>query len=203
MGTFNQLSGPVKYALVGALIVGVFFLAKGQFAGEEEVPPPPAAAAAPSAAPTGATAAVEESGSTGETGETGETMSPAEKRAERRKARRAELVAAAKAKGMPLPVYTALNDNKAVMIFFWNPNGQTDQHVNQAVNEVKNEHGGKVVVIKEKIANKSRYQGIAKVTEITQTPGIVMLYGTYGDAWQGYIDGVALNSRLERVLDQG
>lgn len=210
MSSFNQLSGPVRYALIGVVIAGVFFLAKSQLGGDEVAPPPPVAAQpAPTGATGGSTAETKNvdvkgaTGGTGETGATGETMSAAEKRAAVRKERRAKLVAAAKDAGMPLNVYEGLKDHKAVVIFFYNPKGQTDQHVNQAVKEMKAERGKKVLVIQEKLENKSRYQGIAKVAEITQTPGLVILYGKAGDAWQGYIDGATLNSRVGRVIQQG
>ncbi|MFT4049765.1 MAG: hypothetical protein QM648_07990 [Solirubrobacterales bacterium] len=199
MSTFKQLSPTIKFALVAALLVGVFFLYKSQTA-TEEVPAPAAPVAA--AAPTGATGgATGETGGTGETGATGEADEPTA--AEKRAARRKELIAKAEEAGMPLPVYEGLHDNKAVLIFFRNMNGQTDQHVNQAVKEVKSVQGSKLVVVNENISNKSKYSGIAKVTEISQTPGIVMLYGTKADSWQGYIDGVALNARLEQLLEQG
>lgn len=209
MSSFKQLSGPVRYALVGVLIAGAFFLAKSQLGGEEAAPPPPVAAAP---APTGETGSTDvatkidvkgPTGGTGETGATGETMSADEKREAARKERRAKAIAAAKDAGMPLTVYEGLKDHKAVVIYFFNPKGQTDQHVDQAVKEMKAERGSKVLVIHEKIENKSRYQGIAKVAEITQTPGLVILYGKAADAWQGYIDGATLNSRVGRVIAQG
>ncbi len=192
-----QVSRPVLIALIGAIVVGGFLYFKSQ-SGEEVAPPPPVAAATAATGATGGSTAA-----AGASGATGETMSAAEKKAQKRKEARAKLVRAAKEKGMPLDVYEALQDDKAVLIFFWNPNGQTDQHVNQAVNELKNARGSKLYVVKEKISNKSRYQGIAKVAEITQTPGIVMLYGRAADAWQGYIDETALNSRLTQLLKQG
>lgn len=194
----TQVSKPVLILLVVAVLGGGFFFMQSR-SSEEPAPPPPPAAAAPTGATGGSTA---EAGATGPTGETKKQSAEA-LRAERRREARAKLVAAAKEAGMPLNVYQALEDDRAVMIFFWNKDAQTDQHVNQAVNEVAEIHGKKLLVVKEPISNKSRYQGIAKVTEITRTPGVVMLYGKTADAWQGYIDGVALNARLEHVLDQG
>lgn len=194
-----QVSRPLLIALVGAIVVGGVLFFKSQ--SSSEAPAPPVTA---QAAPTGATAAAtpatgDAKKSSGATGATAATQSAEE----RRVARRNRLIAMAKDAGMPLPVFTALRDNKAVLIFFANKKGQTDQHVNQSINEVKDLHGSKLVVIKENINDRPRYNGIAKVTEITQTPGIVMLYGAKADSVQGYIDGGALNSRLGRLLDEG
>jgi hypothetical protein len=200
----TQVSRPVLIALIGAILVGGFLFYKSQ--SSEEVAPPPPVTEQP--APTGATGdsatgATGKDGATGQTGSTGKKLTAAERRAKRRAARRKKLIAEAEAKGMPLTVYKGLKANKVVLIFFWTPDATTDQHVNQAVKELKSRHGDKLVVVKEKISNKSRYQGIAKVTEITQTPGIVMIYGTAADAWQGYIDGGALNVRYEHLLAMG
>jgi hypothetical protein len=195
-----QASRPVLIALVGAILVGGFLFYKSQ-SGEEVAPPPPVAEQPAATGATGAT--TPETGPTGGTGETGKKLTAKEKREKARKERRAKAIAAAKEKGMPLPVYEGLKAHKIVMIYFWNPNAKADQHVNDAVSEVKQDRGSKIVVIREKIENKSRYQGIAKVAEITQTPGIVTLYGKAADAWQGYIDGVALNTRVDNVVSQG
>ena len=126
-------------------------------------------------------------------------MSVSEHRAEKKKQARKSFVAAAEEKGIPLNVYEPLQDGKTVMIFFWTKKGQDDQHVNQAVNEVKEHRGSDLVVIKETVDNKSRYDGIAKAAEITQTPGVLIVYRDKADTWQGYIDGDALNSRVTRL----
>jgi hypothetical protein len=123
----------------------------------------------------------------------------AEIRAQKRKEARAAVVAAAKAAGIPLNVYEPLHEGKIVMIFFWTPEGQDDQAVNQAVDEVKGIRGSSMKVIKETVANKSRYDGVAKAADVTQTPGIIVLYKDQADTWQGYIDGDALNARVTRL----
>lgn len=186
----TQISRPVLIALIGAILVGGFLFYKSTQSSEEALPPPSSQPAA-----TGATG-----GSTGETGASGPTMTAAEKRAEARKQARKELIAAAEAAGMPLNVYEPLQNNKIVMIFIWEPEGADDQKVNNSVNFVKSERGNKLVVIREKIEKKSRYDGIAKVADITQTPGLVILYGEKADTWQGYIDGDSLNARITRIV---
>lgn len=191
-----QVSRPVLIALVGAVLVGGFLFFKS--GSSEDVPPAPAPAQTSATGATGGSTSA--TGETGGTGASGPTMTAAEKRAERRKQARKELIAAAEAAGMPLNVYEPLQDGKIVMLFFWEPKGQDDQHVNVSVNEVKSERGSKLVVIKEKISKKSKYDGIAKVADITQTPGIVIMYGQRADTWQGYIDGDALNARVTRLL---
>lgn len=189
-----QISRPVLIALVGAILVGGYFLFfKSSSSNEVAVAPPTSVQTAATGATGGST------GETGGTGASGPTMSASEVRAQKKKAARKKLVAAAEEKGIPLNVYEPLQDGKTVMIFFWTEKGQDDQHVNQAVDEVKKHRGSDLVVIKETVDNKSRYDGIAKAAEITQTPGILIVYGEKADTWQGYIDGDALNSRVTRL----
>ena len=190
-----QISRPVLIALVGAILVGGFLYMKSSSSSDVAPPPPTSLASSATGATGGAT------GETGGTGASGETMSAAEKRAKKAKEARKQLVAAAEEAGIPLSVYEPLQDGKVVMIFFWTEKGQDDQHVNQAVDEVKKERGSSMVVIKEPVTNKSRYDGIAKAADITQTPGILMLYHDLADTWQGYIDGDALNSRVTRLIE--
>jgi hypothetical protein len=186
-----QISRPVLIALVGAILVGGFLFFKSTSGDEVAVAPP---TSVQTTAATGATG-----GSTGGTGASGPTMSASEIRAQKKKEARAKLVAAAEEKGIPLNVYEPLQDGKTVMIFFWTEKGQDDQLVNQSVNEVKDYRGSDLVVIKETVDNKSRYDGLAKAAEITQTPGILIVYGDKADTWQGFIDGDALNSRVTRL----
>ena len=49
---------------------------------------------------------------------------------------------------------------------------------------------------------KEDLQRSAKAGDITQTPGIIILYGDQADSWQGYIDGAALNVRITRLSGQ-
>lgn len=188
-----QISRPVLIALVGAILVGGFLFFKSSSSDELAVAPPTSVQTAATGATGGST------GQTGGTGASGPTMSAAEVRAEKKKEARKKLVAAAEEKGIPLNVYEPLEDGKAVMIFFWTKKGQDDQLVNQSVNEVKKYRGNDLVVIKETVDNKSKYDGLAKAAEITQTPGILIVYGEKADTWQGFIDADALNGRVTRL----
>lgn len=188
-----QISRPVLIALVGAILVGGFLFFKSSSSNEVAVAPPTSVQTSATGATGGST------GGTGGTGASGPTMSASEIRAQKKKEARAKLVAEAEEKGIPLNVYEPLQDGKTVMIFFWTKKGQDDQLVNQSVNEVKKYRGSDLVVIKETVDNKSRYDGLAKAAEITQTPGILIVYGDKADTWQGFIDGDALNSRVTRL----
>jgi hypothetical protein len=188
-----QISRPVLIALVGAVLLGGFLFFKPSSDDAAVAPPPTSVQTAATGATGGSTAKA------GATGATGPTQSASEIAAAKRAEARKALIAAAEAAGIPLNVYEPLQQGKTVMIFFWEPKAQDDQHVNQAVDEVKKHRGKSLVVIKEKIEHKSRYDGIAKVAEITQTPGLVILYGPKADTWQGYIDGNALNTRVTRL----
>jgi hypothetical protein len=126
-------------------------------------------------------------------------MSAADIRQQKAKEAHAALVAAADEKGYPLNVYKPLQEGKVVMIFFETKGGQDDQLVNQSVDEVKKHRGSDMVVIKESVTHKSHYDAIAKAADITQTPGVLIVYGDLADTWQGYIDGDSLNARVTRL----
>ena len=196
-----QISRPVLIAIVGAVLLGGFLLFKG---GGEEVAPPPAPAPAASATGATDTAAVKKgkgaTGATGASGATGQTT--ADKQAELKKLRRERLVKAAKESGMPLPVYSAIKDGKVVLIYFYTPQGQDDQTVSENVELLKQYRKGvkpSLVVFKEKISNKSKYDGIADAAELTQTPGIVILYKEDAASAQGYVDADVLNLKITRL----
>lgn len=186
-----QVSRPVLIALVGVILVGGFLLLRG--GGGDDFADAPAPAPAPAA---GATAPT---GGTGSTGETAVKMTVAEKRAKKRREARKKLVAAAKEAGMPTPVYSALQDGKTVLIYFWEPDARDDQRTDDSVSYVKKRRGGDLKVIRDTIDNASRYDGIAQVAEITQTPGIIVMYGGEAITTQGYIDGDALNTKIARL----
>jgi hypothetical protein len=197
-----QISRPVLIALVGAVLLGGFLFFKPSSDDGAVAPPPTSVQTAATGATAGSTSKTGKTGKpgpSGATGASGPTMSASEIAAAKRAAARKKLIAAAEAAGIPLSVYEPLQQGKSVIIFFWEPSAQDDQHVDEAVNEVKQRRGKSIVVIKEKIANKSRYDGIAKVADITQTPGLVILYGASADTWQGYIDGDSLNTRVTRL----
>ena len=191
-----QVSKPVLIALVGVILIGGFMLLRG--GGGDDFADAPAPAPAPAATATGATGATD-GGATGATGKAGEKISVAEKRAKQRAEERKQLIEEAKAAGMPTPVYSALQDGKAVLVFFWEPDARDDQRVDDSVNYVKKLRGNDLLVVRESIENRSRYDGIADAADVTQTPGIIVLYGREADTAQGYIDGDALNLKITRL----
>ncbi|MGK2879140.1 MAG: hypothetical protein ACSLFF_11300 [Solirubrobacterales bacterium] len=185
-----QISRPVLIALVGAILVGGFLLF--QASGSEDEVPPPVNAAATSATGATATGATKATGATGATGSAERKISTAEER-------RKKLIAKAEAAGMPLTIYEPLSEGKIVVIFFWEKQGKDDERTNDSVNKVKSEYGKRMVVVREDISNKSKYDGIAQAADVTQTPGLVMLYKKKADSWQGYIDATALYSHIKRL----
>lgn len=199
-----QISKPVLIALVGAIVLGGFVLLRGG-SGEELPPPAPVVTSAATgetgstekAGPTGPTAAAEATDVTGAVKQAKETA--AEKRRRVRVERRKKLVADAKAAGMPTPVYDAVKKGKIVMIFFWEPKAKDDERVDDSIKNLQKYRGSSLVVFREEIANKSKYDGIAQAAELTQTPGIVILYKDEADTAQGYIDSAALNTKITRL----
>lgn len=181
-----QLSRPVLLALLGAVLVGGYLFYSSTQSVDEVVPP--------TNAPTGATGS---SGSTGKTGKTGAT-GPTESAEEVIKRRRAELRKKAEEAGIPLDVFMARREGKEIVIFFWEPRAKDDQRVKRALDEILKVRKN-LVVFRERISKKSDYDGIAEAAEITQTPGLVMVYRTKADSWQGYIDSGTLNERLTRL----
>jgi hypothetical protein len=216
-----QLSKPVLIALVGAILIGGFLLLRG---GQDEVIAPPQASA-----PGGATSATSSTGSTGKTsvhkkikkkttvvvvkkpaggptggatgatggsGATGAVKQTAKQIAEER---HKKLVEAAKAAGMPLPVYEAKKAGKEVVIFFWEPKAKDDQRTNDALLNVKKYRHGHTVIFKDKIDNASKYDGIAQAGQLTQTPSMVIVYKNKADTAQGYYDADAINQKIVRL----
>lgn len=183
-----EISRPVLIALVAAVVLGGLLLIRSQ---SDDSPSPPT----PSQPP-------------GQTGATGADAAPTastgqKSAAELRRERRLRIARLAKRSGLPVPAYEALRDDKVVLVFYWNPKAQSDQETNQAVQRVKRERGKELAVFKRELSSDSRWAPLARAAEITQTPGIVMLYERTADSWQGYIDGAALNARIERLLESG
>ena len=58
-----------------------------------------------------------------------------------------------------------------------------------------------MVIFRDQISNKSAYDGIAQAAEVTQTPGLVLVYRDKADSWMGYIDVDTLNERMVRLVD--
>lgn len=196
-----QISKPVLIALIGAIVIGGFVLMRGG-SGEELPPPPPAAATAPTGSSGSTGETKQASGATAATGATGavedkETL--AEKRRRIARERRQKLVEEAKAAGMPTPVYSALKDEKIVLIFFWEPQGKDDERTNDAVLNLQDYRGSSLKVFREEIANKSKYDGIAQAGELTQTPSMVILYKDEATTAQGYMDSAAINAKITKL----
>jgi hypothetical protein len=218
-----QVSRPVLIALVGAILVGGFLYFKSS-SSSDVAPAAPANTTAGATGGTGASGTVSKTkvrktkggtivvakGSTSATGATGSTAEATKvvkqtrtqlADARKRRAYR-RLVQAAAAAGMPTPVYKALHENKVVLIYFWDPKASDDERTDDSVSFVQSERGSKLYVRREQISNKSKYDGIANVAEITQTPGIVLLYKSSGSTWQGYIDGTALNGQITHLINK-
>lgn len=188
-----QISRPVLLALLAAVLAGGYVLYTSSQS-EEVVPPTPAPTGTTGAGgPTGASGA-KGKGATGKTGATGS----AETRAEIRKRRLLALRKKAAEAGIPFDVYMARRRGKEIVIFFWEPRAKDDRRVKLAIDQVKAARR-KLVVFRDRIGNKSRYDGIAEAAKITQTPGIVIVYRDKADSWQGFIDAGTLNERISRL----
>lgn len=202
-------------ALVGAVIVGGLFFFMQSSGGEDDLAPPVTAAAT---AATGATGSSDATGATGAgkkakaaagasikstelvpTGSTGQMITRKQARELKALEKRQKLIAAAEAAGMPLSVYEPLQNGKIVMIYFWNKKATDDDRVNNNIKNIQKYRGSSLVVKRESINNVDDYSGIAKAGDITQTPGIIILYGSDADVWQGWIDSAALNARITRL----
>lgn len=211
-----QISRPVLIALVGAVLVGGFLFFKSSSGGDDLAPPATVAVTAA----TGATGSSDSTGATGAskkekaaaagsiastklvpTGSTGQMITRKQARELKAKEKRQKLIAAAEAAGMPVSVYKPLQDGKIVMIYFWNKKATDDDRVNNNIKNVQKYRGSSLIVKRETIDHVSDYEGIAKAGQITQTPGIIILYGSDADVWQGWIDSTALNGRITRLTN--
>lgn len=182
----QEVPKPLLIALivVVAAAAAYFVLGKSSDSTAPAPPPPPVTPA------------------TGATGEPTGPSSTADKKtaAELRAERRQKLREQANAAGLPLDVFMARKRGKVVLILFYEPRGQVDQRVDEAVVAVR---GGssKVVVFRERISNKSRYDGIAEAAKVTGTPAIVVIYKDRAALIEGYIDAAALKERIAQIVN--
>jgi hypothetical protein len=75
---------------------------------------------------------------------------------------------------LPAPVKDALDHNKVVVLLIWNPRGSEDKDVKDSVDGLSR-HGGKVAVFTDKPENIARYTSITAVTQVVQTPALVVV----------------------------
>jgi hypothetical protein len=189
----QEVPKPLLLVLVAvALGAGAFFVL-GRGGGGEAPPPPP-----PTTQATGPTGQTGGDGQTTQTGPTGGDK-PEEPEITAQE-RRQKLIDAANKAGMPLDVYLAIKRGKKVLIFFWEPNGKVDQRVDDSIKAVK-AGDKKVVVFRDKISNRSRYDGIAEAATITGTPGIVIIYRDSAGSIVGYVEAGALRERIAQIVN--
>ncbi len=175
----------VPKPLLIALLVVVAATAAYFMLGRSSEPAPPATQVTPATGATG-----------GGPTSTEVKKTAAELRAERLKKLREQ----ANEAGLPLDVFMARKRGDVVLIFFYEPKGKVDQRVDSAVAAVR--RGNKnVIVFRERIANKSRYDGIAEAAKVTGTPAVVLIYGTRAALVEGFIDTASLKERIAQIVN--
>ncbi len=182
----QEVPKPLLIALIVVIVgAGAYFLLGNS---SEETPPPPPPP------PTNVT------GGTGSTGGGPTDTTPKKSKRHLAKERRQKLIDAANEAGMPLDVYLAKKRGKKVLIFFWEPKGKVDQRVKEAVDAVAADDD-KVVVFRERIANRSQYEGIAEAAKVTGTPAIVIIYRDNAGLVVGYVEEGSLKERIAQVVN--
>ena len=215
-----QISRPVVIALVAAILAGGFVLYKNHSSSNSAGPPPPSVATATgktgSTGSTGASgkagashkhpahAATGSTGKAGATGATGATAAAGGGATSSTGADTADVALKQQADeaGIPLSVYKARRTGKTIIIFFATKNGPDDALVAQAIEKVVQERKN-VRVFVDTLSHQGRYDGIAQAAQITQTPGLVLVYRSKATTWQGYVDDGTLDQMLSRLTGRG
>jgi hypothetical protein len=153
--------------LLGVLVIAATFLVTK--AGDDS-----GSVAAPTTSPSTSTTTT----GTDTTTTTGTTTTPA-------KPKQPELAAGA---GLPSDVARALNANKVVVLFFYEPAASDDQATRAAVRAVRSAGGG-VALFQDTVSRISDYRRLVGALGISQSPAMVVIdRNRKAELLQGYLD---------------
>jgi hypothetical protein len=105
-------------------------------------------------------------------------------------------------KGLPAPVAKALNQQKVILLLFYNPTAADDRAVRSELKQVKR-RGGKVYVAAAPISQLARYQGITRGVQVVQAPTLVVVDpDRKASTITGYTDAVEIDQAVADAIAQ-
>jgi hypothetical protein len=204
-GTVSQISPPIRIvlvAVVGLLAAWMLFLRP-----KPVVTPAPAPASATAPGVTGLSNAVDKAKAASATSDkaneklqqatgegaaaTGAATKPGSTSAKGQAA-----TGAGSAKGLPAPVQKALNQNKILVLGFFNPKGADDRATRRSLAGV-DRWRGEVVVRTANVKTVSRYGTIARGADVEQSPTIIVVdRNAKAERLDGYQDPVSIDQAV-------
>jgi hypothetical protein len=103
--------------------------------------------------------------------------------------------------GLPRAVAQAIDANKVVVLFFYEPAGADDQATRAAVRTARSEGGGRVRVFQDVVAHISDYRRVVGSLGISQTPAMVIVdRKRTARILEGYLDSGTIRQSLRDAL---
>ena len=103
--------------------------------------------------------------------------------------------------GLPRAVAQALDANKVVVLFFYEPAGADDQATRAAVRTARSEGGGRVRVFQDVVAHISDYRRVVGSLGISQTPAMVIIdRKRTARILEGYLDSGTIKQSVRDAL---
>jgi hypothetical protein len=104
--------------------------------------------------------------------------------------------------GLPAPVARALNANKVVVLFFYEPAASDDQATRAAVRAVRRVgSGGHVALFQDTVSHISNYRRIVGSLGVSQSPAMVVIdRNRRAQLLQGFVDSGTIQQTLRDVL---
>ena len=176
-----DLPRPAIIAVLGVIVLAATFLVTK--AGDNASVSTPAPATTSS---TGSTTAT----NTGTTATTTTTAKPA----------KPKQPAVTAGQGLPDDVARALNSDKVVVLFFYEPAASDDQATRAAIKAVRSVGGG-VALFQDTVSHISDYRRIVGALGISQSPAMVVIdHGRHAELLQGYLDSGTIRQTVRDAL---
>lgn len=103
--------------------------------------------------------------------------------------------------GLPRAVAQAIDSNKVVVLFFYEPAGADDQATRAAVRTARSEGGSRVRVFQDVVARISDYRRVVGSLGISQTPAMVIVdRKRTARILEGYLDSGTIKQSVRDAL---
>ena len=103
--------------------------------------------------------------------------------------------------GLPDDVARALNSEKVVVLFFYEPAASDDQATLAAVRAVRSAGGSGVALFRDTVSHISDYRRLVGSLGISQTPAMVVIdHSRHADLLQGFLDSGTIRQTVRDAL---